>query len=176
GAPAPALPDQLDLGGALAHEQALGELPERRHVAADRLAERRTGVAEDPRIAVARRTDGRAHPESVEHARQHVHRMLAPGILDVRLDPPERRLRLDALDLELRHEHELVALRRADERDRPLGGEIREAGEVADQMLVEEHVAREPVRAAVGAQALPPRGMLVRGDADRHDGKFYTAG
>ena len=139
GAPASALPDQLDLGRALPHEHAFDLALERNHARSGDLAQRRTFVAEDPRIAVLVGADG-ANPEIGEHARKDPHRVLDTRVLGIRLDPLEVGLGPDPLDLELRNEHDELAGAAPGERDRTLRREEAEVGEVPDVVLVEEHV------------------------------------
>jgi len=165
-APARALPDQLHLELALAGDQALDERRDRLDAAARDLGERRTGVAEDARVAVLVGADRAADPDVGEHAAKDEHRVLAPRVLGVGLDPLEGGLRADALDLELGDEDHRVAGGAEREDDRPLGGEEPEVREVADVVLVEEDAAREAASAHVLEQPLAPSLELPGRDAD----------
>ena len=51
-----------------------------------------------------------AIPSVGEHTREDQHRVLDARVLGVRLDPVEGGLRPHALDLELRHEHDQLAI------------------------------------------------------------------
>jgi len=163
-APARALADQRDLVLALADEHPLDEGGERENVTCADLAERRALIAEDAGVAVLFGADRSAHSHVLEHALQDPHRMLFTRILGVRLDTVELRLREHALDLELRDEHGRLAREVDGERNGPLRREEREAPEIADVGLVEEHEAVEPIRATVFKEALSALAVLGRRD------------
>ena len=163
-APSRALANERDLGLALAHHQALDERRKRGDRGADDLAQGGPGVAEDAGVAVLIRP-GRADSHRGQHAPQDRHRVLEARVLGVRLDPLERRLGTDSLDLELGNEHRLVASQVAHECDRSLGREEHEAREVLDVVLVEQDVAVEPLATAVVEEPLTSRQELLRRNA-----------
>ena len=142
-APARALADQLDLGGALSHHHGLDERCERRDERACDRAERGAPVAEDPGVAVVVRGERAGDSEVGEDAREDRHRVLDSRILGIRLDPLECRLSARALDLELGHEDDMLAGHALGEDHRPLVREEVETGEIADRVLLEENVAGE---------------------------------
>jgi hypothetical protein len=164
-APAGAFADQGDLGLALLHHQALDERRERGDLGPRHLAQRRPLVAEDAGVAVAVRADGAADAHVLQHLPQDPHRVLGARVLRVGLDPLQRGLRTDALDLELGDEHGQLSCSVRGERDRALRREEAEAREVLDVLLVEEHVAGEFAAAHVLEEAFAARLQLVRGDA-----------
>ena len=142
GAPLSALPDQGDLGLALANHQALDERRQPHHRLPGDLAQRRPLVAEDPRIAVLVGPGGR-HSHVAQYPRQQQHRVLEPRILGIGLDPLELGLGADALDLELGHEDRQLAGPVPDHRHRALGREEPESREVANVVLAEQHPPRQ---------------------------------
>ena len=121
-------------------------------------------IPEDPGVAVLVRADRAADPEAVEHAREDLHRVLGARVLGVRLDALERRLGPDALDLELRDEHDRRAVRALREDDGPFGREKPEPRQIADVVLVEDDVAREAAAADELEEALAARLELGGGD------------
>ena len=90
---------------ALSGHHPLDRRLERRDRAAGHLAERRTLVPEDPRVAVLVDADPTGDAEVAEDAAQDPHRVLGARVLGIGLDVLERRLGAHALDLELRDEH-----------------------------------------------------------------------
>ena len=88
--------------------------------------------------------------------------MLDARVLRVGLDPLELGLGPHALDFELGDEDRHLARRVCDEGDRPLGREKAEAREVLDVVLVEEHVAAQPVALHVLQEPRPPVLQLYR--------------
>ena len=164
-APARALADQLDLGLALPHHHALDERRKRADGLAGDLAQRRTLVAEDAGIAVLIGTDGTGDTELSEHPGEDSQRVVDPRVLRVRLHVLEGGLRPHPRDLELGDEGAEIAGRVPGDRDRPLGREEVEAGEVADVIVAEEDEARQLVSADVLEQRFAPQLQLCRGDA-----------
>ena len=168
-APVGALADQGDLRLALPGEHVLDRRRERRHRGVHHRAQRRSLVAEDPRVPVLVGTDPPADAEVVEHAAEDPHRVLRPRVLGVRLDVGERRLGPDALDLEVGDEHRHLASRALGEDDGALGREEPEPGEVADVVLVEEDVAAQLVGADELEQPLTARPRARSPGARRPD-------
>ncbi len=164
-APARALADQLDLGGALAHHHRLDHGRERAHGGRRDLTQRGALIAEDAGVAVLVRADRAAHPELAREPGEDLHRVLDAGVLRIALDALERRLRAHALDLELGHEHCHLAVCALHVDDGPLGREEAEAREVADVLLVEEDVAAQTPAAHVLEQPPAPRLELGRCNA-----------
>ena len=163
-APAGALSDERDLGLALARQHRLELHRKRGDRRARRLAQRWPVIAEDPGVAVLVGADRTADPDVVEHAREDRHRVLGARILGVRLDGLERRLRPDALDLELRDEDDRRAARALREHDGPFRREEPEPRQVADVVLVEDDVTRQAAAADELEEALAARLELRGGD------------
>ena len=155
-APASALADQLDLGGALARHHALDLVAERTDGGAGHVAERRPLVAEDARVAVVVGADRVAQPDVGDDPREDRHRVLEARVLRIRLDALEAGLGLRALDLELRHEDRRLAADALGVDHRPLVREEPEAREVLDVVGAEEDVAREALAPDVLQQPLAP--------------------
>ena len=138
--PAHALADERDLGlGLHRHLRARSARRRGRRVAPESSRERRPAVAEDPGVAVLIRADRPGEPSVGERSREHVLGRRVARVLEVVLDPVDRRPGLGVLDLEPGNHERSRSVRAEDERDRPLGRDEREAGVVEDVVRVEEH-------------------------------------
>ena len=152
-APAHALADERHLGVRLDRHLRLDLLDDANDGGARELRERRPAVPEDPRVAVLVCTD---RPGEAQLGRASSRGRLGTGvarILEVVLDPVERRLRLCVLDLEPGNDERARPVGAEDECDRPLRRHEGEAGVVEDVVRVEEDDAGEPAACACSRSA-----------------------
>ena len=166
--PAPALADERDLVPALARHHALDDVAEGGDGRIGHIAEGRSCVAEDPRIAVLIGADRVPDPEIGDDVGEDRHRMLDARVLRIRLDSLEGRLRTCALHLELRHEDRRLTADALGVDDRSLVGEEPEAGEVLDVVGAEEDVARAVLTPNVLKELFAaPRELCCRNPGER---------
>ena len=164
-APAPALADERDLGGALPPHHPLDHVAERRDRCGRRVAQRRPLVAEDAGVPVLVGADRIPDPQVDQDPHEDRHRVLDSRVLRIRLDPREVGLGARALDLELRHEHRRLAADALRVDHRPLVRQEPEPGEVLDGVGAEEDVAGQAVATDVLEQPFAPLLQLCSGDA-----------
>ena len=167
--PADALADERDLRRRLDRHLRLDRLDDADDARARELRERRSPIAEDPRITVLIGADRPGEAELGEGSGEDVLCARVARVLEVVIDAIERRARLGMLELEPRDDECTRAVPAEDERDRPLGRDEREPGVVEDVVRVEEHDSRELRTARVLEERVAPRAMLVRPDRDRAD-------
>ena len=90
-------------------------------------------------------------------------------VLEVVLDPIERRLGLGVLDLEPRHDERARAVGAQDECDGALGRHEGESGVVEDVVGVEEHDPCQAGRVRLCEQGLATSGVLLVRNGDRRE-------
>ena len=144
-APLRALADQFDLRRALDRHLILDEGRDLLRGRARQLRQRRTAVAEYPRIPVLVGAERVGDLHLGQQAPQRFHRVCLRRVLRIVGDMVDACVRLRVLALEARDEHPALALGVEHEGDRSLGGREREAGVVEDVVRVEEHRAGELV-------------------------------
>ncbi len=135
--------------GRLAHQLILDEGAHRHDLPPDQLAERRTAIAENPRIAVVVRRDlgvGVAdHAHVADQPLERFGRVRIVRVLDVVIDPVDQRVGFGVLAFEPGHEQAAFAARAHDEGNRALGRDEGESAVVEDVGAVEQHDARQTV-------------------------------
>ena len=167
--PAHALADERDLRLGLHRQLALDLLDDAYDRRPRERGECRPPVAEDPGVAVLIRADRAGEPGVGERSRERVLGRRVARVLEVVLDPVDRRPRLGVLHLEPGHHECSQSVGADDERDRSLGRREREAGVVEDVVRVEEHDPGETRCLRLAEQDVAARAVLRGRDRNGRD-------
>ncbi len=159
--------DAAELGGGLHSPELLDQqLPVRDRVAGE-VAQPRPAVAPEGNLAVVVRRGPGGRGVDVEQSPPDVlHRVGLAGVLEVDVDPVDAGDGLGMLLLDRRH-HQGAVAGAEDKRDRPLGRDVVEAGEVGDSRRVEDDQRVETGGVHPRPDRLPAKGELAGGDPGR---------